>query len=139
MNRIIFPNEKAINPMHEPWSKIPTGSLWTNPGRQHGAHPSIGVLALQGTAPRRGQRKTERVTAPCSLRASPTGGASEMRQRQWTEAAVGWSSVAARVEHGEANLGHKMLLVEGGESSWAFYIGWGRLASRSGGDQCWCR
>jgi hypothetical protein len=27
--------------------------------------------------------------------------ASEMGQRRWTEAAVGWSSVAACLEHGE--------------------------------------
>jgi hypothetical protein len=54
MNRIIFLNEKFVNPAHEPWTKVPTGSPWTKPGRKHGARQSKGVQALQGSAPHRG-------------------------------------------------------------------------------------
>jgi hypothetical protein len=78
MNGIIFLNEKVVNLAHEPWTEIPAGLPWTNPGGQHRARRSRGILALQGMAPRRGHRITERVTTQCSPRASLADRASEM-------------------------------------------------------------
>jgi hypothetical protein len=50
----------------------------------------------------------------CSMRVPRGDGAPETGWRRWTKAGVIWSSVAKRVEHGEAKLGRKMEPVEGG-------------------------
>jgi hypothetical protein len=86
-----------------------------------GAHRKVRHVVLQGTRPCCGYRKVKRVMARCSRRASTTGGASEMGRRHWTKAVAGWSSVVARLEHGEEKqaaqngsvdkmIGHRLLL-----------------------------
>jgi hypothetical protein len=103
-----------VNSAQEPWTKIPAGSPWTNPGEQNEARQSRGVLALQGTAPHRGHSKIKDSDGTKlkggTMRRQGTGDGLVMTDRM----TVSWSSVVTRVEHGEVKLGRKMEPVEGG-------------------------